>query len=203
VLVRHRSRFLSSVLPSYLFELSSLSRASPPPPSVLPAREQVTGQVHPPGSCAGQASPAWIRFSSSPLSSCSLFSFLQQGRRAHLSRSWTKLPCPPLGHRPFSLFFSSACNVQSLPLVLILSFLARIRLILYTAAAGKGFSYQLLCVLLPVLSCSRTLVPVLVEDLSFTDSVVEPLGCLRRSSVTRVLLHTVPVPAPIFILLLE
>jgi hypothetical protein len=91
-----------------------------------------------------------------------------------------------------------------LPLVLILSFLARIRLILYTAAAGKGFSYQLLCVLLPVLSCSRTLVPVLVEDLSFTDSVVvEPLGCLRRSSVTRVLLHTVPVPAPIFILLPE
>jgi hypothetical protein len=115
VLVRHRSRFLSSVLPSYLFKLSSLSR------SVLPAREQVTGQVHPPGSCAGQASPAWIRFSSSPLSSCSLFSFLQQGRLAHLSRSWTKLPCPPLGHRPFSLFFSSACNVQSLPLVLILS----------------------------------------------------------------------------------
>jgi hypothetical protein len=122
VLVRRRSRFLSSVLPSYLFKLSSLSRSSPPPPSVLPAREQVTGQVHPPGSCAGQASPTWIRFSSSPLSSCSLFSFLQQGRRAHLSRSWTKLPCPPLGHRPFSLFFSSACNVQSLPLVLILSF---------------------------------------------------------------------------------
>jgi hypothetical protein len=36
-----------------------------------------------------------------PLISYNLFSFLQQGHRVHLSRSWIKLLCPPLGHRLF------------------------------------------------------------------------------------------------------